>query len=34
MIVGLEKPTERQLLIDGDDVTDVEPQDRDVAMVF
>jgi len=34
MIAGLEKPTEGQILIDDNDVTDVEPQDRDIAMVF
>ena len=34
LIAGLEEPTEGQILIDGRDVTDVPPQDRDLAMVF
>ena len=34
MIAGLEKPTDGQVLIGGEDVTNVEPQDRDIAMVF
>jgi multiple sugar transport system ATP-binding protein len=34
MIAGLESPTEGRILIGGRDVTGLEPQDRDVAMVF
>jgi multiple sugar transport system ATP-binding protein len=34
IIAGLETPTSGTLLIDGEDVTYVEPQDRDLAMVF
>lgn len=34
IIAGLETATSGSLLIDGDDVTDVEPQERDLAMVF
>jgi multiple sugar transport system ATP-binding protein len=34
MIAGLEEITSGQLLIDGKDVTDAEPQKRDIAMVF
>jgi multiple sugar transport system ATP-binding protein len=34
MIAGLESPSAGQIIIDGRDVTDVEPQDRDIAMVF
>jgi ABC-type sugar transport system ATPase subunit len=34
LIAGLEAPTEGQLLIDGHDVTGVQPQHRDLAMVF
>ena len=34
LIAGLEEMTSGQLLIGGEDVTDVEPQDRDLAMVF
>jgi multiple sugar transport system ATP-binding protein len=34
MIAGLEVASEGQILIDGDDVTDRLPRDRDVAMVF
>ncbi|QGG94734.1 ABC transporter ATP-binding protein [Actinomarinicola tropica] len=34
MIAGLEEVTSGALLIGGEDVTDVEPQDRDLAMVF
>ena len=34
MIAGLEDPTEGEILIDGKIVNDLEPKDRDVAMVF
>ncbi|MYF88214.1 MAG: ABC transporter ATP-binding protein, partial [Boseongicola sp. SB0676_bin_33] len=34
MIAGLEDPTEGDILIDGRIVNDLEPKDRDVAMVF
>ncbi|HEU4724768.1 MAG TPA: ABC transporter ATP-binding protein [Candidatus Eisenbacteria bacterium] len=34
MIAGLESPTSGSVLLDGRDVTDAEPKDRDVAMVF
>jgi multiple sugar transport system ATP-binding protein len=34
MIAGLESPTEGDILIDGERVNEVEPQDRDIAMVF
>ncbi|PSQ63806.1 MAG: sugar ABC transporter ATP-binding protein [Halobacteriales archaeon SW_8_66_22] len=33
-IAGLEEPTEGRVLIGGEDVTDLPPRDRDVAMVF
>lgn len=34
MIAGLEAPTQGRIEIDGRDVTDAAPKDRDVAMVF
>ncbi len=34
MIAGLEDPTDGEILIDGRDVTHLDPKDRDVAMVF
>ena len=34
MIAGLEDPTEGEILIDGKVVNDLDPKDRDVAMVF
>ena len=34
MIAGLEDPTDGDILIDGKRVNDLEPKDRDVAMVF
>ncbi len=34
MIAGLEDPSEGDVLIDGKRVNDLEPKDRDVAMVF
>jgi ABC-type sugar transport system ATPase subunit len=34
LIAGLEHPTSGRVLIDGDDVTGVPPQRRDLAMVF
>ena len=34
MIAGLEEITEGELLIDGERMNDIEPQDRNIAMVF
>ena len=34
LIAGLEEPTEGTIVIDGRDVTNVDPGDRNVAMVF
>ncbi len=34
MIAGLEEPSSGRLLFDERDVTDLEPRDRDIAMVF
>jgi len=34
MVAGLETPTEGRIYIDGKDVTDLEPRDRNIAMVF
>ena len=34
MIAGLEDPTEGEIAIDGRRVNELEPKDRDVAMVF
>jgi multiple sugar transport system ATP-binding protein len=34
MIAGLEEVTEGDVIIGGDEVTDVPPRDRDIAMVF
>ncbi len=34
LIAGLEVPTSGRILLDGQDVTTVAPQDRDLAMVF
>ena len=34
MLAGLEQVTEGRICIDGRDVTDVDPKDRDIAMVF
>lgn len=34
LLAGLEMPTSGRILMDGRDVTGVEPKDRDVAMVF
>jgi len=34
MIAGLEAPTKGDIYIDGERVNDVQPQDRDIAMVF
>ncbi len=34
LIAGLDTPDEGRIYIDGDDVTDLAPRDRDVAMVF
>ena len=34
MIAGLEEPSEGDILIDGRRINDLEPKDRDVAMVF
>jgi len=34
MIAGLETPTEGEIFVDGAKINDLEPKDRDVAMVF
>lgn len=34
ILAGLEQPTSGAVLIDGDDITGVDPAERDVAMVF
>ena len=34
MISGLEEPSDGDILIDGENVNEVDPRDRDVAMVF
>jgi multiple sugar transport system ATP-binding protein len=34
MIAGLDRPTSGDVVIDGERVNDVEPQNRDIAMVF
>ena len=34
MVAGLEKPSTGTILIGGRDVTDLDPRERDVAMVF
>lgn len=34
MIAGLEEPTSGSILMDGEEMTDVDARDRDVAMVF
>ncbi len=34
LIAGLERPTTGRILIDGQDVTEIPPSDRDLAMVF
>src|SRR6201988_2269177 len=34
LIAGLDAPTSGRILIDGEDVTGVPPQQRDLAMVF
>jgi multiple sugar transport system ATP-binding protein len=34
MLAGLEEVSDGRVLIDGDDVTDAQPKDRDIAMVF
>ena len=34
MIAGLESPTSGQILIGGEDVTDLHPKDRQISMVF
>ena len=34
MIAGLEDATEGDILVDGNRINDLEPKDRDVAMVF
>src|ERR1700704_5962951 len=34
MIAGLEEVSEGEVLIDGEEVTDVPPKDRNIAMVF
>jgi multiple sugar transport system ATP-binding protein len=34
MIAGLEEPTEGDIVMDGETMNDIDPRDRDVAMVF
>ncbi len=34
LVAGLEMPTAGRVIIDGEDMTEVPPQQRDVAMVF
>ena len=34
MIAGLEDATDGEILVDGKKINDLEPKDRDVAMVF
>lgn len=34
MVAGLESPSAGRILLDGRDITDLEPRDRNVAMVF
>lgn len=34
MLAGLESPTKGQIFLDGDDITELEPKNRDIAMVF
>ncbi len=34
ILAGLEKPTSGQVVIDGEEITEYEPKDRNVAMVF
>ncbi|HEX5936571.1 MAG TPA: ABC transporter ATP-binding protein [Actinomycetota bacterium] len=34
LVAGLEEPTEGRIVLGGDDVTDLSPRDRDVAMIF
>src|SRR5881398_1726201 len=34
MVAGLERPSSGEILIEGRAVTNVEPKDRDIAMVF
>jgi len=34
MIAGLEEPTSGHILMDGEQMNDIDPKDRDVAMVF
>ncbi|MDE0588859.1 ABC transporter ATP-binding protein [Halocynthiibacter sp. C4] len=34
LVAGLENPTDGDIIIDGEDVTDEEPYDRGIAMVF
>jgi multiple sugar transport system ATP-binding protein len=34
LVAGLEDPTEGRIVLDGEDVTDRSPRDRDVAMIF
>ena len=34
VVAGLEEPSSGEIYIDDKDVTDVEPKDRDIAMVF
>ena len=34
MIAGLETPTDGEIMVDGNRINELEPKDRDVAMVF
>lgn len=34
LVAGLERPTSGQIVVDGEDVSDKSPQDRNIAMVF
>lgn len=34
LLAGLDRPTSGRILFDGEDVTDLEPRERDVALVF
>ena len=34
LLAGLDRPTSGRILFDGVDVTDLEPRERDVALVF
>src|ERR1700748_2378924 len=34
LVAGLERPTSGRVLVDGSDVTNLDPSERDIAMVF